>query len=154
MSIDENPCLLESESPMKRENTVAQIIATVTPAKANCAAAGNTDWLHKWGDILEYIEKNVLPSGSGFDNGTTIESADSRMIKLSTAFHHMDDAGYYDGWTEHTVTVRAEFGGFDIAVSGRNRNDIKDYIAETFHHVLSNPLSDADWNCVQEILAS
>jgi hypothetical protein len=49
----------------------------------------------------------------------------------------MNDSGYYDGWTEHVVTVTPSFiGGFNIRVSGRNRNDIKGYIAESFHHIL------------------
>jgi hypothetical protein len=49
----------------------------------------------------------------------------------------MDENGYYDGWTEHRITIRAEFGGISVNVSGRNRNDIKDYLHEVYHHALS-----------------
>jgi hypothetical protein len=33
------------------------------------------------------------------------------------------------------------FGGFDIRVTGRNRNDIKDYIAETFDSALNQDIA-------------
>ena len=52
-------------------------------------------------------------------------------------FHHMDDNGYYDGWTEHVVTVKPSLCfDIEISVSGRNRNGIKEYILDTFHHLL------------------
>jgi hypothetical protein len=85
------------------------------------------------------IISEYLPSGSGFDSGTSIdvEKTTEEKLVFSTAFHHMNDLGYYVGWTEHRVTVRPSFYGFDIKVSGRNRNDIKDHIAECFDYVLS-----------------
>jgi hypothetical protein len=50
----------------------------------------------------------------------------------------MNDAGYYDGWTYHVVTVRPSLAfEIDLRVSGPNRNDIKSHIAETFHHALT-----------------
>jgi hypothetical protein len=61
---------------------------------------------------------------------------------LETAFHHMTEYGYYDGWTEHTVRVYPEFDGFRMTISGRNRNDIKDYIYDTFHDCLSDLYDD------------
>jgi hypothetical protein len=90
---------------------------------------------------LEALIRDRMPGGSGFDNGTTLDDDATRTDKLvfRTAFHHMDESGGYDGWTEHTVIVTPAFGGFDIRVTGRNRNDIKAYIADTFHHALSAP---------------
>lgn len=48
----------------------------------------------------------------------------------------MNDAGMYDGWTEHVITILPSFSGITISVSGSNRNDIKDYLAETFDYTL------------------
>jgi hypothetical protein len=49
----------------------------------------------------------------------------------------MNDGGYYDGWTEHDVIISADFlFGMDIKVKGKNKRDIKEYIVETFDHVL------------------
>lgn len=78
------------------------------------------------------------PHGSGFDNGTMLDFDKSGGAKLvfTTAFHHMTEHGYYSGWTEHTVTVTPAFDGFDLKISGRDRNDIKDYIADVFNTFL------------------
>jgi len=50
----------------------------------------------------------------------------------------MDESGGYGGWTEHYVTVTPTFTGIDIKVSGKNRNEIKDYIAEAFEVCLNS----------------
>lgn len=84
------------------------------------------------------IERNLLPSGAGIDNGTKIDrdkSTEDKLV-LSCGYHHMNDVGMYDGWTEHVITILPSFSGITISVSGRNRNDIKDYLAETFDYTL------------------
>jgi len=83
---------------------------------------------------------DLLPSGSGLDSGSTVDlekSSPSRIV-FKTAFHHMDGNGYYAGWTEHTVVVVPDFIiNFNLTVTGRNRNDIKEYIADIFREVLA-----------------
>jgi len=49
----------------------------------------------------------------------------------------MNDGGMYDGWTEHTVSITPAFAGINVSVSGRNRNDIKDYLGDTFQCALT-----------------
>lgn len=114
---------------------VYQRIASLLNAIAYCEKSNNTEWLAKHRETLENVCSNYLPSGSGIDSGTTLESesTDSKLI-LSTAYHHMDENGYYDGWTQHIVTVRPSFDtcGFSLTISGKNRNDIKDYLHDVF----------------------
>lgn len=113
-------------------------IASLKTAIRNCEQSGNTEWHGRHSDRLDKL-MDTAPSGSGFDSGTTLadDPLPNRLI-FETAFHHIADAGYYDGWTEHRVTVSPAFiGGFDVHVSGRDRNGIKDYIAETFQLWLS-----------------
>ena len=95
-------------------------------------------------EMAEYISRRMLPSGSGFDKGTVFDVDHSTRDKLvfHTSYHHMSDHGYYTKWTDHTVTVTPSFHGFYIKVSGRNHNDIKDYIADTFHHLLGDESID------------
>ena len=59
------------------------------------------DWHQKWSDHIDTLMEQ-MPSGSGFDNGTSIDLDASHAEKLvfNTSFHHMDEAGDYDGWTE------------------------------------------------------
>jgi hypothetical protein len=117
-------------------------IANARRSRDNCAdmiASGNASDLiveneKRWDNTLDELIKDCLPSGSGFDAGTTFNeelSTDAKLV-FDTQFHHMDDGGYTK-WTAHRVTVRASFtSGLDIKVSGPNYRYIKDYIAETF----------------------
>ncbi len=82
--------------------------------------------------------KKLLPKGSGFDKGTEVQFCTAEKIILSTSFHHMDENGYYDGWSEHEIIVKASLlFGFTLRVTGRNKRGIKEYIADTFHYLLS-----------------
>lgn len=111
------------------------VIASLFDASKRCEDNGNLEWFDKHSARIEALVKEHAPSGSGFDNGTTLDFMASRSDRLvfNTAFHHMDEHGYYDGWTEHTVIIKPSLQfGFDIAVTGRDRNEIKTYIIETF----------------------
>ena len=122
--------------------TVIQEIVTLLRAIDNCRADNNGEWLQRHNDQLTRIVRNALPSGSGFDNGTTLvrdEDSTYDKIVFKTAFHHMDKNGMYAGWTEHMVIVKPAFDGLDIRVTGRDRNEIKAYIAETFDSALTAP---------------
>lgn len=99
-----------------------------------------TIWQNHWETPVEEIMENLAPSGSGFDNGTTFEIDQSSRKKLifTTAYHHMNEAGYYTEWTYHTVTVVPDLLlDFEISVSGKNHNEIKPYIEEQFHYFLT-----------------
>lgn len=116
-----------------------QAIASLVSARLNCIKSGNVEWKSRHHDAIEQLVE-FLPSGSGIDNGTKIDLDASTPEKLvfTFGFHHMNDAGMYDGWTEHILTVRPSLQ-FDIAttISGRNRNDIKDYLYETYGYALT-----------------
>lgn len=96
-------------------------------------------------DELARLCRDYLPSGSGFDAGTRLDQAECEVehrpypgrLWFDTSFHHMDEWGAYDGWTEHSVVVVPVFGDLCIKVTGRDRNGVKDHIAETFHQVLT-----------------
>ena len=121
--------------------TIIQEIAQKVQAIKNCKATGNQQWERTYSDQLDELEK-LLPSGSGIDRGTTIdrEKSSRQKVVLKCEYHHMDENGYYDGWTSHSVIVTPEFhGGIEIRITGRDRNDIKDYLTDTFDHVLQLP---------------
>lgn len=114
--------------------TLAQHIAQTIDARRNCIKSGNSVWLARHTAFLQQLEKE-LPSGSGIDSGTTIDldASTGERVVLRTAFHHMNDGGMYDGWTEHRVVVRASlYAGLVVDIGGRNRNGIKEYLSELF----------------------
>jgi hypothetical protein len=119
-------------------------------ALLNCQNSGNQEWESIWHDRIAALAREHLPSGSGFDNGSTFDLDESRLDRLcfQTSFHHMNDSGMYDGWTEHRVIASPSFiGGFDLKVTGRDKRQIKDYIGETFHNLLSAPVRLSDLDC-------
>ncbi len=100
----------------------------------------------QWGPIArKRLDKlvDLLPSGSGIDRGTKLVSASASKIVLECSFHHMDEHGFYDGWTEHRITVRPTFSGLDVTISGRNRNDIKEYLHEVYSCALSERIVES-----------
>ncbi len=102
-------------------------------------ASNSQYWCDKHRDTIDSLVKQHMPHGSGFDAGTIIDLDASHADKLvfHTSFHHMNDGGFYDGWTEHTITVTpALHGDFHLRISGRNRNDIKEMVYQDFDYLL------------------
>lgn len=128
---------------MKLYQRLAQLAVSIQ----NCVVTNNQAWLNRHSEELEQLVRDHMPHGAGFDNGTTItitKSSDDVLL-FYTAFHHMDEHGSYDGWTEHAIRVKPKLSppGFSITVAGKDRNQIKDYIAETFDYALSQEITDA-----------
>lgn len=139
--------------PTKREPVpVYQRLASLVLQRSNCIARTphkNDEWFEKSTNSIHEIVKNHLPSGSGVDNGTRIvlEKSTEEKLVFKADFHHMNEGGYYEGWTEHIVTVRASlFDKFTVTVSGRNRNQIKDHIAELFYWSLRETVPENEAN--------
>ena len=94
------------------------------------------------------------PSGSGIDSGTKLldsvmakPSKDyGRMasaIRLQADYHHINEGGYYDGWTEHTIIIRPSLEyGFTMRITGRDRNQIKDYLHEIYECWLNEEVGE------------
>jgi hypothetical protein len=108
-------------------------IARTLQAIDNCRKSNNQEWYDIHERTLRDMEE-LLPSGSGFDTGTIILLAEStpNRIVLFTSYHHMDN-GFYTRWTNHQITITPSLvNEFEIKISGRNYDGIKDYIAEVF----------------------
>ena len=110
-------------------------LSSAVQARLNCIKTGNSEWEQRHGANIESLVRNCLPSGSGFDMGTQIDLNKSTrsLLVFHTAFHHMNEAGYYAGWTYHVVRVRPAFDGVDVTVTGPNQNGILEYIVDQFH---------------------
>ena len=116
----------------------------------NCKKHDNKLWLERWEAILEKLE-TYLPSGSGIDAGTQIVGMSGRNLVFQADFHHMDENGFYDGWTEHRVTIKpCLVFGIDVVVSGKDRNGVKDYLGDIFHEVIKQQVNTQE--LLQEII--
>ena len=129
-----------------------QVIAQTIQARDNCqktidtcncnentgttcnACHGRVDWYDRHQEKLDSIARDLLPSGSGIDTGTKIhdDSKPERLI-LTMEYHHMNEAGFYDGWTEHNIIITPSLTSrYNIKITGRDRNQIKEYLADTY----------------------
>ena len=117
-----------------------QWLATTVEHNANCVKANNQRWQDITESRIESAIRNLMPSGSGFDCDTKFDLGANRgkpYLRFATEFHHMNGVGYYDGWTQHVITVKPCLAhGFTMSISGRNRDQIKDYIYEVFDSTL------------------
>ena len=114
--------------------TIVAELAQKLVAYCACVKAGNIQWQYKHDHAIEQI-MNDAPSGSGIDAGTQLdwEKSDGNKLVRHTSYHHMNESGMYDGWTEHTITVKAHlYHSITLHIGGRNRNDIKGYLHELF----------------------
>ena len=127
-------------------------ISSFLAGAENCRKIGNDKWQDRHEANLETLI-GFLPSGSGINNGIELDRDSSTPEKLvfNFSFHHMNDAGFYDGWTDHKLTVKPSLQfGIDIRISGNDRNNVKDYLHELFQHALTVKVwwDDNDkWQC-------
>jgi hypothetical protein len=127
--------------------SVASRLASCIQARLNCIQSGNGTWRDRWESLIGRISDDYLPSGSGIDHGTSVDlgrSTGSELVLLAD-YHHMDEGGCYDGWTEHEVLASPTFDGFSVDVSGPNRNDIREYLGDVFHSALAETITDDAW---------
>ena len=114
-------------------------LAALVEARQNCVKSGNTEWQDRHEARMLKLVNRLMPSGSGFDVGTSFDVGASHPDKLvfMTEYHHMYDNGMYDGWTRHEVIVTPSLAhNYNLRITGRDRNGIKDYIAEVFGYAL------------------
>jgi hypothetical protein len=105
-------------------------------AKANCVRSNNREWNAKHTATLRQLY-DMLPSGSGIDNGTKVDDVDQKRLRLVVEYHHMNENGMYDGWTTHVVRVTPGWHGIEVKVSGPNRGEINDYLHDVYYHALT-----------------
>ena len=123
--------------------SVIETIARTFDAYKRCQKAKNHEWrANHWNTIIELC-RDELPSGSGVDCGTKFDfdaSCENKMV-FSAQYHHMDENGMYDGWTSHQIIVRPSLVyGLDIRITGRDRNQIKEYLHEIFRDAFQREL--------------
>lgn len=120
---------------------VYQKMARLVVARGNCIKTNNNEWLKKHEATLEKLVDD-LPHGSGIDGKTEFdfEASNENKLVIKSSYHHMNDGGYYDGWTEFKVIVTPDLAfGFGLKVQGafpRKYADTRDYLIETFNYAL------------------
>lgn len=133
---------------MGQQTPLYRKLAALLLQWTNCILNDNELWRHRCAFSIREIMMNA-PSGGGIDYPIQLADFDysgdyapaeykGGPLRFIVDFHHMDESGGYDGWTRHIVTVRAHLSlDFIVTISGRDKNGIKDYLADVFNYWLS-----------------
>jgi len=110
------------------ENLIQQIAI-----KCEGIKTANENFQSKFIEKIHEYEKE-LPNGSGIDSGckVDIENSGKNKVVIEFSFHHMNENGYYDGWTEHKAIFKPSLTGIELKITGKDRNMIKDYLHDLF----------------------
>ena len=92
---------------------------------------------------------SLLPSGSGIDSGCTIdeEKSTKNKIIIHSAFHHMNENGFYCGWSNFDVIVTPDLlYDFNLKIVGRNAiypafSFTKEYLYSVFYDALNENIN-------------
>jgi hypothetical protein len=100
---------------------------------------------------MEDLVKNYLPSGSGFDGDISIdEKSTDKKIILHVEYHHMNDNGFYDGWSTFKLIIVPSLAyDYSLVVKGETvvkkyfyDGVFKNYIIDTFMPYLDKEMED------------
>lgn len=140
---------MAENSPYRPIEPIYKVLASLVVAYHRCAKTPEThaEWRDTHEERIQQIVADFLPSGSGWDHGSKIDldaSTDERLVFYGS-YHHIDESGFYDGWTDHRITAKASlWADILIGISGRNRNDIKEYLSECFDCALRAKIQYSD----------
>lgn len=98
---------------------------------------------YRHAETIDALINEHLPHGSGIDNGVTLDyeiSKQNKKIVFDFEYHFMNEYGLYDGWGSYTLRVYPAFCDIRLTISGSNKNDIKEYLYDTFYDALTQEL--------------
>ena len=120
-----------------------QKLASTINACKNCIESNNQEWIEKHNATINEVMDSA-PSGSGIDCGTKLndeKTTDEKLVFI-VEYHHMNDNGMYDGWTNHEITVKPSLlFGYRLSISGKDRNNIKEYLGDIYAEWLDEEIS-------------
>lgn len=142
-----------SPTPLYRE------FSSIIQAIENCRGRGSyvdhvgfvrdasaQEWLEKHETNLKKLI-DYLPSGSGIDNGVTLDSDESHAERLvfHFSYHNMNEDGYYGGWDDYTMIVTPSLlYGLSIDIVGPCDGDPLSLL-DNFHDLMNHHLSSKVW---------
>lgn len=86
---------------------------------------------------------NTAPHGSGIDDDIVLNrKSTERCLIFDIPFHFMNMNGFYERWYDFKAKVTpCLMFGFDLKITGRDPNGIKDYLYDVINDWLESPYS-------------
>ena len=123
-----------------------RLMAQANHARLSCKGSALAKFESVHAEVIDKLTKEYMPDGSGVDSGVTFSHSNSKTDHLvfNFSFHHMNEAGFYTNWTNHVLHVTPSLAnGYDMRITGNNRNDIKEYFYQIFSHCLDMDVEQA-----------
>lgn len=129
--------------PETRVTTLCERIAGGIAARSYGLTHNRQDVVDVRTEEVEKLVRDYMPSGSGIDNGVKIDldKCNDNRLTFTFGYHHMNESGMYCGWTDHSLIVTPSFDGIRLKITGRDRNFVKEYLYDLFHHALTQPVA-------------
>jgi hypothetical protein len=127
---------------MQKERLYAALAQLVGAYQRCLSDKDQAEWAYRHKARIRELCDKHMPHDSGLDADRSgrldLEHSTEERLVFWADFHHMDENGYYDGWTDYTVKVDPSLAfGFTLRITGRDRNDIKEYLHQVFNAALS-----------------
>jgi len=121
-----------------------QEIAILIKARFDLTLKQNNQYIVNFEDKIKTLTKEHFPSGSGFDGFYffDLEYRPNTLVFFAE-FHHMNDVGYYDGWSTMKAVIKPDItSGIDFKLTGINRKyrHLKDDFEEMIYSFLTKDI--------------
>ncbi len=113
-----------------------------------------------WPAFEDESLEQLLPSGSGFDAGSKViwhfKKTNTKRITIESAYHFLNDGGYYVGWAHFEIIVLADMiTGFTLSLRSKGAwpqkyIQTKEYILDVFNDALERDV-EVEYNPEERI---
>lgn len=89
---------------------------------------------------------DLIPHGSGIDSETIFdfEKSNSQKLILKSAYHNLNENGYYDSRTYFKIVLSPSFIDFDLEIVSnfpKKYSSTKEYLQEIFYYSFNQDIS-------------
>ena len=124
---------------MKLINMIASLLTEAWRADPSGDVFSNRE------DLLDEIEREYLPSGSGFDSGCKIVreyALGLKEVRINFSYHVMHSDGYYTRWIHSAAIVTPTFDSSGLTIrlvhlASFKKDLVDDYVYDSIYQALS-----------------
>ena len=117
------------------KTTLVSALINTSKLIDNYKSSDHTDWAAFHEEKLAKLCRDHLPRGIGVFGVSVAATTDTKAV-FYCLYRHTDKHGYFVCNTAYRIVVRPTFTGLAIRVLGRNKYNVKEYLADQFRDAL------------------
>lgn len=120
------------------DSSYLQVLSAKLVARKNCIESGNSAWIDRHTKAIHKLLDWLAPNANFVFHEA---DGDNNAITLSGEWHKMDSNGYWSGWHDFDMRIRAGFVYHDVELNGPTLDeDDCDYLIEVLMDRLEEPV--------------